>query len=193
MISKFLTITITITIILFATSRAHAFVLDLNAFYYSDTFKIADNQTQTRIFGDLGLGLDIDKKGQWVLGWNVGYVSAADQDETNGPTNYTVTEMGPKVGYFVDKDKIWGVWATYNLVVTGSYTAGGAAAETWRGTSIKIELGVTPPLDTDMYAGVKLIYHSETFSESLIGTTNYAVVAYTRAFIYPSLNFSFRY
>jgi hypothetical protein len=181
-----------IAVSLATVQKAEAFILDLNLFYFSDTFKISDNQTSTRMFGDLALGLDVDKKGQWILGWNVGYVSAADQS-TGSTTTYTVTEMGPKFGYFLDKERIYGIWATYNLVVNGAYSTGGGTAETWRGSSIKIELGVTPPINTEMFAGVKLIYHSETFNESLIGSTNYSQVAYTRSFIYPSLNFSMRY
>lgn len=170
---------------------ARAFVLDINAFYYSDSFKQSTQETQTRIFGDVMLGLAIDKKGLWVVGWNVGYVSATDQGATTD--TYTVTEMGPKFGLFLDKERVYGLWATYNLTVSGTYSPGGGTAETWRGTSLKVELGVTPALDTEMFAGVKLIYHSETFNESLIGSTNYSQVAYNRAFIYPSLNFSMRF
>jgi hypothetical protein len=171
--------------------RADAFVFDLNAFYYSDSFKVSGTSNETRIFGDVALGLNVDKKGAWIIGWNVGYVSANDQSTSN--TTYTVSEMGPKFGYFLDKDRVFGIWATYNLVVNGAYNAGGGVAETWRGSSIKVEVGITPALDTDMFAGVKFIYHSETFNEVLIGATNYSQVAYSRAFIYPALNFSLRY
>lgn len=144
------------------------------------------------MFGDFALGLGVDKKEHYIVGWNVGYTSATD-DVASVNTTYTVTEMGPKFGMFFDKDRFWSIWATYNLVVNGTYSTAGGAAETWRGTSIKIELGVTPALDTEYYAGVKLIYHSETFVESLIGSTNYSQVAYSRAMIYPALNFSARY
>lgn len=143
------------------------------------------------MFGDLAVGLSVDKRGDYVVGWNVGYTSALDTATTD--TNYTVTEMGPKFGMFFDKGHVWSLWATYNLSVNGAYSAAGATAETWRGTSIKVELGVTPALDTDYFAGVKLIYHSETFNESLIGSTNYSQVTYSRSFIYPALNFSLRY
>ena len=171
---------------------ARAIVLDLNAFYYSDAFKTAATATSTRIFGDLALGLNIDKKGDWVLAWNVGYVSATDQSDSDTDT-YTVTEMGPKFGFFFDKEHFWSLWVTYNMNVTGTVKLGADPTQTWRGTSIKAELGITPSIGQDLYAGIKLIYHSETFVESLEGSTNYEVIAYTRAFIYPSLNFSFRF
>jgi hypothetical protein len=173
-------------------SNARAFILDLNMFYYSDAFKVAEQNNATRMFGDLGIGLSADKKGMYVIGWNIGYTSAVDQ-VAGVNTTYTVTEMGPKFGMFFDKERFWSLWATYNLVVNGTYSAAGATSETWRGSSIKIEMGVTPALDTEYFAGVKLVYHSETFNESLIGSSNYSQVTYSRSFIYPALNFSLRY
>jgi hypothetical protein len=175
--------------------KAHAFITDLNFFYYSDSFKIASATTQSRIFGDLAIGVDLDKKGRFYVAWNIGYVSAADTDAaTSTNTTFSVLEMGPKLGYFLDKDKIWSLALTYNynLLVIGTYSNGGTA-ETWRGSSIKFELGYTPQVSESFWVGVKLIYHSQSFNEKIVGSSDYTQVAYTRAMIYPALNLSWRF
>jgi len=176
-----------------AAPFAHAEVIfDANVFYYSDTFTLATATSSKRTMYDFSVGMNLTKKGQLVLGWNYASSSFADDDGTT-QTTLTVTDMGPKLAYYLDKELTWCIAVSYNLITKGSYSTGSGSATEYRGTSIKADLGYLPQISESFYLGLKLNYYKPTFSEEITGQTALAQVSYGRAVIYPSIAISARF
>lgn len=173
------------------SSPGHALTFDVNAFYYSDDLTAASTTVTSRLIWDFAIMLNLDRKGRVVMGWSYGSVAATD--ETASVTEYASTEMGPRFGYYLDKDYLWSVFFTYNLVSTADFTTGGGATEEWRGTTMRGELGYMPIATESFFAGIKLIYYKAAYNEQVTGSTTLATNSYGRAMIYPSLSFIYRW
>lgn len=172
----------------------HGFFLDLNTIYFSDSFATTGNtQTNSRLLYDIAVGIDIDNKGRFNIGWNVASLSATDT--TGGAsTTFTTLDMGPRIGYFISKDQAWSINLGYLLIATGTYKPGAATEEKLRGATIKVDIGYMPQISDAMYFGLKLNYYAPAFKESLDSAgTVITKVTYNRAFMFPSLAFSYRF
>ena len=181
---------IILQLLTFYSVNTRAFSLDSNLFYQSDTLSTSTESGSTKTFIDLSANLDLTKKGSFTIGFS--YATSAISDKISGTdTGYGLTEMGIRFGYFIDKDRSWGLFATYNLVVTGSYDDGSSEVE-WRGGSYKIETGYRPMISEVLAAGIHLVYHSATFSEELASGSSYSTVSYSRGLIYPAISISYR-
>lgn len=177
-----------VAIALCFSHRAYAFYTDFNFVYFSDTLTESSTSTMTRTFYDLSLGINIDKKGQYTLGWNYGSVSANSTISTT--TTFALTEMGPKFNWHIDKERHWNFSCTYNLIVNAQYNDGSTTSK-WRGTSIKADFGYAPNISESFYAGVKLNYYQASFAEEVTSTT-LTTISYSRGIIYPSLFIAYR-
>lgn len=166
-------------------------VLDANVFYLSDTFTYSNaDSVYQRTFWDLTAGGTLTKKGQIVLGWNYGSLTFADNPGTE--TTLTVTDMGPKIYYYIDKELTWVIAATYNLITKADYSSGSSTSEL-RGTSIKAEAGYMPMITEGFYMGAKLNYYSVSFNEEVTNTTTLDQVTHKRTAIYPTFSFAYRF
>lgn len=134
--------------------------------------------------------MDLNKKGTLVLGWNYGSLSF--EDNPGESTKLTVTDMGPKLTYYFDKNLSWPISFTYNLITRGKYTSGATEAEQ-RGTSMKGEIGYTPQISESWYAGAKLNYYKASFNEEVVDDTALAKVTNGRTVIYPSFTLLYRW
>jgi hypothetical protein len=171
--------------------QSRALTFDVNAFYYTDDLTAASTTVTSRMIWDFAIMLNLDRKGRVVMGWSYGSVAATD--ETASVTEYTSTEMGPRFGYYIDKNYLWSVFFTYNLVSTADFTTGGGTTEEWRGTTMRGEFGYTPIALERFLVGIKLIYYKATYNEQVTGTTTLATNSYGRAMIYPSLSFVYKW
>lgn len=169
---------------------AYAFSIDFNGFYLSDSLKISSQNTSTKMFTDFALMLNLDRKGTIVAGWNYGIISVSESGSST--SDFSVSEMGPKFGWYMDKAREWYLGLTYNLQSTATYSASGSSEAEWRGTSLKVEAGWTPQVSEGFYIGLKLNYYAASFSESLTGTTDYSVISNSRSMIYPSISMTYR-
>ncbi|MCB0412273.1 MAG: hypothetical protein KDD22_07085, partial [Bdellovibrionales bacterium] len=116
-----------------ANSNAASLFVDLNAFYMSDAAQTTSTTSETKTFFDAAIGFGVNKTSQWQVGWNYSSYGASTTD-----TTYTSSEMGPKFGYYFDKDRNWGASFSYNMIVTGTNTESGTTSN-WRGTSMKFD------------------------------------------------------
>lgn len=174
-----------------AYSWAAAFVFDANVFYFSDSFTYADQpNTYQRLMWDVMPGFTVAYKGRFIIGWN--YASYTLSENPGTETSLTISDMGPKFVYYMNRDKTWVVAFTYNLITTGTYTSGGTPTEL-RGTSMKGELGYTPMMWERVYMGAKLNYYQAAFKEEITGETALEQVANSRALIYPSFAMTIRW
>lgn len=175
----------------FSSTKARAFSVDVNAFYYSDTLTAAKTNTASRLAWDGALMLSLTRKGDVVLGWNYSSITASDVIDTT-TVDYSSTEMGPRLGYYFDKKNTFSLFATYNMIATAQYSYAGTAAE-WRGTSLKGELGYLPTINDELFVGIKIIYYKSSFGESVTNSTTLTNVSYGRAIIYPAFALSYRF
>lgn len=173
------------------TLTASAFSIDSNLFYLSDALDVTSDTTAVKVFMDFSVNLDLSKKGDFTIGWAYSIVTISD-DDNGTSTTFGLNEMGPRFGYYLDKEKLWGLFLTYNLQARADYKSGATDVE-WRGSSYKFEIGYRPELTESLHAGMHLIYYTASFSEQLTGSTTFELVSNSRAIIYPAFTISYRF
>jgi hypothetical protein len=162
-----------------------------NLFYLSDSLTASSTETTaSRILGDVALMINLTKKGGITVGWSYNYVSATDSAATE--QSFSLTEMGPKFGFFFDKAKEWGLGLAYHLLSDATYDDDGTQV-TWEGNSYKAEIGYAPAFGESFRAGVYLNYYQANFSEQLDSSENFSTVSNSRSIIYPSIHFSYNF
>lgn len=168
-------------------------VIDANVFYFTDSFAYgtAPASAYKRILYDLSVNLPLTKKNRWLLGWN--YASYTFTESTATETSLKVTDMGPKLTYYFNKDRTWVAGFTYNLITKADYTPGGGTATELRGTSMKFEAGYMPQMWENVLMGAKLNYYKANFKEEITNQTALAQVTHNRTVIYPSFAVTFRW
>lgn len=175
----------------FSANSQALVIFDANAFYLSDAFKTDTDASVGRTLWDLSLGMSLRKKGRLILGWN--YASSSFTDTADSETiTLTVSDMGPKLSYFFDKEFIWSLGFAYNLITKGNYDNNGDTKE-FRGTSMKVDFGYTPHITENFSIGAKLNYYKPSFNEQISGETTLEAVSYGRTVIYPSMAFHYRW
>lgn len=168
-------------------------VIDVNVFYWTDSFSYGDtDNSYARTFYDFMLGLSLTKKRRLLLGWNYGSMSFTDSPNSE-ETALSVTDMGPKLVYYLNKNRTVVAAFTYNLITRADYTPPAGDTTELRGTSMKFELGWLPQVSDSIFFGVKINYYSASFNEEITNETALEQVSYTRAIIYPSLSLTFRW
>jgi hypothetical protein len=176
-------------------SFAHAArpVIDANVFYFTDGFTYGTSPANAykRILYDLSLNLPFTKKNRLLLGWN--YASYTFSDNTGTETSLKVTDMGPKLTYYFNKDRTWVAGFTYNLITKADYTPGGGTVTELRGTSMKFEAGYMPQMWENVLMGAKINYYKADFKEEITNQTALAQVTHNRTVIYPSFAVTFRW
>lgn len=181
-----------LALFMFAGVKAYAYppVVDLNAFYFSDTFNYnSANSAYKRMMIDLAVGLPLTKKGQWVLGWNYGSYALSENPGTE--TSLKITDMGPKIEYYMNKDRTWLIGLTYNLISKATYSNGSETE--LRGTSMKVEAGYMPEMWENVLMGAKINWYKANFKEEITNQTSLAQVTHGRTVIYPTFAVTFRW
>lgn len=123
------------------------------------------------------------------MGWTVN--STELSDGTSSTTAYKTTEMGPKLGIFLDNKKTWAVFFSYYMN-TSLHFNDGVTEQIWRGTALKTEVGYTAQMTDRLFAGVYLHIYQANFSEQILGATINAV-SYTKTLTYPAVQISYRW
>lgn len=173
--------------------QAHAFIFDVNAFYFSDTFvPTAGQSTYVVTNYDLRIGFRVDTKERFYLGWSYSG-SGTTLTQTAGSDVYTATEMGPSFLWALDKDKQWIISFAYNISSTATYTPAGGTSEIWKGPTLKAFIGYNFVITERVYFGPTLTYYMATYNEKIVGNTTYTAVANTRTQLYPALYFGLRF
>ncbi len=163
--------------------RAH---IELNAFYTSETLAEATSTNNTRMFVEGAIGFAIDKKMHWNVGWNYSMMNTTDS--TSSTTTYASTQMGPRLLWFMNKDKTWSLGLGYYVVTNATFTGSDGTSAKWKGTAIKADLGYNYPIGETFFAGIRLNYSSASYNERIEGATNYTTVGYSKTAMYPSIS-----
>lgn len=166
-------------------------VFDLNVFYFSDSFTYSSvNSSYKRTFYDLMVGFGLTKKKSFVLGWD--YSSMTFSDNPGTETSLKITDMGPKVMWYMDKERTWVVGFSYYLITKGDYSSGSTTTEL-RGSAMRGELGYLPMMWDGIMIGAKLNYYKATLKEEITNQTALAQVSNSRTVIYPSFAMTIRW
>lgn len=171
--------------------KASALGVDMDFLYLSDALTGSNQASNSRMIWDMAATLNLNKKGTMVLGWNYGSFSATDKVGSTTNT-LTISEMGPVFGYYIDKNFIYSVYLTYNMISTGKFNNGSSQAE-WRGATLKAEFGFNPPISETVTLGLKLVYYQASFSEQIVGSTALSKTANGRTMIYPTVGIGIRF
>lgn len=138
--------------------------------------------------GDAAVMIKLEKNKKWHVGWQ--YVFISSSVKTTSQTDFSTGDMGPRVEYYLDKKKAWGIGLGYNLIVASQYKdAETGETVKWRGSSLKADFGYNAEFDEWLFLGLRISYYSGTFNEQFVGGTTYTKVAYSRAWIYPTMFF----
>lgn len=176
----------------FGSAAVHAVVpvVDLNAFYNSDTFTYASTTSEyKKTLWDVTLGVNLDNRGLWTAGWS--YASSSLTENPGTETSLAVIDMGPKIIWYLDKDRNWVLAFTYNLITKADYTSGATTSEL-RGNSMKVEAGYMQPISDAFLLGARINWYKPSFNEEIVGTT-LSDVTHSRAVIYPSFALMLRW
>lgn len=170
-----------------SVTQAADFFFETNGFYISDGSKFSSTATETKMLLDFALGFGIDKRSQWQVGWNYSMHSTSTSGDDT--VSYSSTEMGPKINYYLDRNRSWGISFAYNLIVNGSYEASGTTHE-WRGTSMRADFGYGGQISEQLRLGLRLVYNIASFNEEVDDTT-LTNISYTRTLMYPAIHLSY--
>lgn len=179
---------------LFATEASHAVtpVIDANLFYFSDTMSYSSKTSAyQRLFWDAMVGMPLTSKKTWILGWN--YDSYSFSDNPGTATTLTITDMGPKLLTYFDKDRTWVLGLTYNLITTGAYSASGSTGIVLTGSSLRAEFGYSGVITEGVLIGARLNYYKASFNQKITNNATLTTVSDGRTAIYPSISFTFRF
>lgn len=167
--------------------RAGAYI-ELNAFYIGDSFNTGATVSSTRMFVEGSLGFAIDRKSQFLVGWNYGLHTTSESANSNS-TTYSSTQMGPRFIWFLTRSKSWSLGLAYNLVTKADFNSDGNSTESWSGTALKADLGYNFSLGESSYLGVRLNYSSATYTSKLVGSTDYSEISNVVTSTHPSIYF----
>lgn len=179
-------------ILLFFTNFAQAeYVADLNIFYFNDSLVEEDTSSQARTFWATSIVFGVGKSKSFLAGWNINSVTA--NDSATEDDKFSSLDMGPKFTWLFKKDKTMSASVAYNLSSKASYTNGSAEEAKWSGTSILADIAFMPALTESLNIGIKLNYYKSTATQSVVGSTTYSEVSYSRGWIFPTVHLTFFY
>lgn len=177
------------TCLLFTSAAWADLLFESNVFYFSDSLKPSTDTTNSRLFFDVTFGMPLTKKGSLILAWSVSKLSYSLADTAT--TEISTLEHGPRLGWFFDKAKHWSIFATYNLIASGTFNDGSGAV-TWKGgNSFKVDAGFTPRIGESLYVGIRINYYSASYSEQFDASDNFTKITSSQSMIFPSLTLGF--
>lgn len=164
-------------------------LIDNSFIYYSNSFKSTALATHSRIFDNVFIGATFGKP--FFIGWNLNYLSSSDVSPS-GTQKLSGLEMGPKLGLFLGKARVFNFALGIHPLVTLTHTPESGSVEKLRGTGVSAELGFTPQIAKGIWAGLKLLYRMTSIGERIDANNVTSNVSYSRTEILPTLYLSFR-
>ena len=163
---------------------ANPFV-ELNAFYFSDTFVVGTSSQSTSMFIEGAAGLGIDKKKTYMIGW--GYSMYSVTTAGTASVKYSSTRMGPRFVWRIGKAQNWTLGLGYNLITNATYDDGSGSSLKWEGTALKADFGYGFDISENSQLGFRMNYSSVSYAEQLDAADDYSKISNTRSQIFPSV------
>ena len=184
----YLLLAITFSFVSINQAQAVPFAIDFNAFYFSDKLTQSTSSTDTRLASDVSIGLSLVRE-EWLF--IAASIMSANSDD-GGAIDWSSTDMGLRLIWFIDRLKQWGLGVAYHLSAKGTYESG-PSKEYWRGSSYKIDIGYTPLLFHKIYMGLRVNYYYAEYDESSTDNITFAVERNSKSMLYPSIYLGFRF
>jgi hypothetical protein len=172
-----------VTIIFLAAQNASAYI-DLNMFYFGDTFDSNADAKSTTMFIEGSIGFAVDKKQNYLIGWNYSMMNVSRTTTTTA--KYASTQMGPRFIWRIGKSKNWSLGLGYYLLTDATDDGTGAEVE-WEGTTMKIDFGYAFEVGDALHLGLRGNYSASTYKEQLTAAGAYSEINFKRTHMYPSV------
>lgn len=162
---------------------------ELALFTVSDSFTASTSSTDSSQFFAFDLLAGLDNKSRFYAGFRVHQLSFSSESSTATET-FSTQDMGPFLLWAIDDKKIFSLSAGFSVIASGLYSNGTSDSEL-SGSGYFASFGVMPEISDDWYLGVRLNYVASNYDREVIGSTSSAV-GYSRTFLFPSINFTYR-
>ncbi|MBF0360412.1 MAG: hypothetical protein HQK49_05335 [Oligoflexia bacterium] len=178
---------------IFVTSIAYA------GFYYQHSLNVyntqdnAENLKFNTMDNFMFLGATLGSTNKFILGWSIVVWNRTYKDPIGNDSKISMMELGPRVMYYFNMERNFGVSAAYHVYAKGSRTmATTNVQENVSGTSYFIAISYQLRLTATIFGGASLVYQSLSISEATIGETQ-SKVNHSYSTYYPMLEFSLRF
>lgn len=172
---------------------AHAgMYAEVNGFFSTDTFVTGTNAAYSKTYYALDIHSNLEAKARFYAGFHVDQIATSEEFSAGSVATLTSLNMGPMAMWIMDHRKTFSVSAGYNVIANGVYTPAGGSATTLTGSGLWGTFGVTPEVAENVYVGVRLNYYSLTYIKATTGSSA-SDVSYSRAMIFPTFSFAWRY
>lgn len=181
---------ILILLILSQKSMASA-LIDLNYIMFTDknTVETDTSTTSSKSLYNVALGFSIDSKKSFYFGW--GLYSVLTKDDVNQQkNNYSTQDMGPYFRYEFGK-KMYFFGLTYGIQTKTTFDTGGTSEE-WLSTNYLVQLGINPEISDGFCVNFIFNYFSGSTKKKVISDVQ-TDVAYSKAFMSPSIGISYKW
>jgi hypothetical protein len=171
--------------IIFATNANADIMFQLSSSFHSREASNGVNESVQE--HHLFIGTPVAVKEQLYLGINVSYTKAEGGEYLN------TTEYGPRINYYMNSDKTFFIMLAYNFLSADRNLASGNSTNgdnKLSGTAYLAGLGYEFKVNSNLYIGTSLIYHSTTLDNEKDLTGN-KELKYSS--INPAINFCFRF
>ena len=161
---------------------------------YNTSTDDADESEYSSMKNQIFLGATFLKSHMMALGWNYMMTSRTLQGEgTDTASELSVTEMGPRLFFFLNSSKTFILSANWNPFVSGDRTLTTVGStEDVSGSSLHAALSVQAKIGNSFFVGGGINYHSISITKSTVGGTE-TEVSHSYSDIYPSIEFSYRF
>jgi len=174
-------------LMLFSGKALAGTMLDMGAFYSSDSLTTPSSSTTGNTFYNVGLLLSYNKK-IWA-GWNYSGVSLSRAETAT--TTFTAQDMGPYFKWQFGSNQLYSMSFAYGLSSRATYSDG-TVDEEWRGTSLWAQFGVSPEVANGVRVGGSLNYYSGSYSKKVVSSTE-SSISNTKTWIFPMINITMQW
>ncbi|HXH32402.1 MAG TPA: hypothetical protein VNJ01_16495 [Bacteriovoracaceae bacterium] len=124
----------------------------------------------SRTFHNLFLGASVNGKKTLFFGWNINSWASSLQQGSAPENSYSMTEMGPKIHWFISDNYNVYLSAEWNPYAKGTRDKVGTSRDI-SGSSIGVGAGYRFKLSRLVGLGAGLHYHSLSIKEEKVGST----------------------
>jgi hypothetical protein len=162
---------ILLTLLLLPSLSSASFLFNYDLNYSSETETSDSDYSKSRTFHKILVGGSLTGRKNLYLGWNINYWNSAIKTASHGEDSYSLTEMGPKVLWFLNENYNWFLGAEWNPYAVGTRTKNSEETDI-RGSSLMASIGYRFKLSGNLGMGAGLHYHSLTLSEEKSGSVS---------------------
>ena len=163
----------------------------LDSSYYSESFKTATTVTNANTYLGASILLMADKKGAYFFGFHYGMGTKTSNDGTT-TTTFAHSDMGPCLAFYLNKSRSLGFFAGYYHQSKATYTATGASASEWTGTSMQVGFGFDYEAWEGIWLGGKLMMNTLSYNRDVTLGAASSNISYSRTWLSPMISITMR-